>query len=601
MRELIQKIIGRWGGSRFSALNQAPPLLRQAQIVTKQTDVPAHLDFKRDHRDLPKYDRVISAAHKDKQIPLILPIDTQESVCVLLEGMHSAHILISVNLWGTDSGRRLIKSIRDQLAETNFKISVIWASSALVEDVAKTRHIANRSDSEAEKKKWLNDDNRKYFFGILSDAVAQDATDVHIELKEDHALVRFTIDQELWPWNNGTGGIISKSLGEALIKFAFYFDGDEGSNSAAVFSNMMPISWTITHRLQDYYDVRLRIESIPKIREHGSDLIYRILRFGASAKTYKLIDMYSPDQYAEIREALLTTSAGGVFIIAGIPNSGKTTSIKAAIEEVPDRERKKFVVNEDPSEYVLDFASHASIQASLNDPERPAKYAEMFGAWLRGNPHVMSGGEVRDNASALSAFGAAEVGTMAFFTVHAASIMLIFNRLTSPRIAMDLHTITSPDMIKILVYQKLIPTLCVECKLPFDEGSAEDRAWLTKETAGLNVDVSKVHWRNSKADCSCCSGRGVKGMTLVAEVYRPSEEFLFHISRNEFLEAKKIWNSLSDGRLDTPNMAGKDIFAHAFYKMLIGQVDPRTVRQFGQFSKLHANAVNQKPNLLKVK
>ncbi len=568
------------------------PLNPLSSAVTRSADLPVHIVPLQKANELPSQE-IISQIEgdEDKHRPnalIVLSREIGNDVCIIRKKEHDAIVLISTILYGTPQGRSVVAKVRDQLSTKNMQMEVSWATPELVREMAHASYITTSSKTnEKEKERYATEPNRKHFLEILRAAVEVEATDVHIELKEDHGLVRFTIDTELWPWDNGRDGVIHKNVAEALMGFAFYFSLDAGSNSDGTYSYSTPINWTITeNNFDDHRSFKLRMQSNPKLPEQGPDLIFRLLPIGKSTKEFKFEMMgYSPDQIEELLEALLT--AGGLCLIVGIPNSGKTTSIKTAIEAVSGRAHKKFVVLEDPAEYVLPFASHASIQAGVNDEDRANKYAEALAGWLRGNPHVISMGEIRDKASAFGTMTAAEIGCMGFATLHANSMMGIFDRLTENFIGLDLNSITDIKKMKIFVYQKLMPVLCKECRIPFSQSPLKSRDHIRKVGDKLKVDVTGVFFRRiGKKDCPVCQGRGVKGMTLVAEVYAPTEEFMHFVKHKDMLNARREWEKFSDGALDSPCMTGKSVLHHGFYKMLIGELDPMNVRELGRFESL---------------
>lgn len=579
----------------FSALKTVSAESRQTALVqtdlTRVSDLPPHIAvLKHAHEII--FESVIShvsgALQKDRRKTFVsIQHEVNNEVCVV-KNEKAATILISTTLYGTPTGKAAISNIRDQLSPHPLTVNVAWCLPDLIREISHSSNLEkNKGDSNEVRKQYDTEPNRKAFAEILRAALKVGASDVHIELKEETGRVRFTIDTELWPWDNGRDGVINKSVAEALIGFSFYFSLDEGSNSNGSYSYSESMNWTITEtNFDDYYSVKLRMQSNAKLPDQGPDLIYRMLPMGRSSKNLKLDEMgYAPDQLNEFYEALLT--AGGLILIAGIPNSGKTTAINAAIHEVPDREHKKFVIAEDPAEYVLDFASHATIQAGINDVDREAKYAAMIAGWLRGNPHVFVTGEIRDSASGIASITATEVGCMTFATVHAASILGIFDRLTEKFIGLDLKSITAEGKIKLLAYQKLMPLLCTECRIPISKMDIETQNNMQAMAKRFGVDTGGVFYRQlGKSDCPRCQGRGVKGMTNVAEVYAPSALFLDHIRNDRLFEAREEWESLSDGRLDTPLMAGKRVLHHGFYKMLNGQLDPHAVRLLGRFDSL---------------
>jgi type II secretory ATPase GspE/PulE/Tfp pilus assembly ATPase PilB-like protein len=604
MLNRLKNFLGLEQGRSFGAPKPQPHAIEHNQseslmaVQTRSIDLPVHIRQHQKQTDLPPIESIISGwddpTTKKKTTALIkISYEYKDSICVVKTKDGNAGLLASTGLWGNPKTKAVFSDIRGQLqsGSNTMILNTYWCLPALTAELAHASFLGASVgyDSTDSKDKYVNEPNRKHFETILSAALAVGATDVHIEIKEEYGYVRFRIDSEMWPWENGKDGEINKEVALALIGFAFYFSLDSGSNSGGTWKENEPINWTITEvDFEKCYTVKLRLQSNPKLVTQGPDLIYRLLKFGKSATTYTMPGMgYSQDQKFEIEESLLTES--GLFITAGVPNSGKTTATKTFLESVPDRERKKFVVAEDPSEFILDFASHATVQAGINDSERAAKYAEVTTSWLRGNPDILYLGEARDKASIAAAMEAAATGSMSFITIHASSILIIFDRLISPRMGVDLFDITTPGILKMLIYQKLMALLCQECSMSIDVAPTELSAPIRKIGDRLNVDVDQVRFRTiGNKDCPCCNGRGIKGMTLAAEVYAPSEKFLLCMRARDTAGAIREWESLSDGKIDSPNMQGKRILHHAFYKMLQGQVDPGTVRKFGRFETLLA-------------
>ncbi len=125
------------------------------------------------------------------------------------------------------------------------------------------------------------------------------------------------------------------------------------------------------------------------------------------------------------------------------------------------------------------------------------------------------------------------------------------------------------------MYQSLVPKLC-SCAEHADDTIPHITGFIRER---FHIDTSKMRTKR-EGGCEKCGGRGTKGLTVVAEMYQPSRQFLMHMRNNDEYQAERAWRSESDGRFDSPNMRGKTVFEHALYKAHLGIIDPRQVETF---------------------
>lgn len=175
-------------------------------------------------------------------------------------------------------------------------------------------------------------------------------------------------------------------------------------------------------------------------------------------------------------------------------------------------------------------------------------------------------------------------------TVHANRVTGIIGRLTNDQIGMSRQVLTAPEMLSLLVYQALVPKVCPHCALGVKEVLAGDSSWdEAKEIVRLlnerfKVDVEKLRFRRPNG-CAQCRHRGTSGLTVVAEMLEPDQDWLRLTRDGKDYEAIDLWQSLSDKRFDSPAMLGKTVFEHCLYKALQGMVDPRRCEEFGSFNR----------------
>ncbi|MGN5477583.1 ATPase, T2SS/T4P/T4SS family [Cupriavidus basilensis] len=280
---------------------------------------------------------------------------------------------------------------------------------------------------------------------------------------------------------------------------------------------------------------------------------------------------YSPDQEGLLFSAMRARK--GAISISGITGSGKSTTAKYFLESVDqlNGHRLNIITVEHPVEYKISGARQEDHPG--NDPDA---WRDVQRRLVREDPDAVFIGEVRCIESGQTAKIMNETGHLTLFTVHADSVLGVFNRLVDPTIGFTLGTLTMPNFWNLIVYQALVPTLCEDCKQPLDE-QLPDLAQFLQDR--FSLDTSPMRVRNEHG-CEKCNHTGVAGVEVVAEMLQPTRAILDKIRKGEIFEAERLWRGAWDGRFDSPNMTGKTVFQHALYKAYLGHIDPRTVETF---------------------
>jgi type II secretory ATPase GspE/PulE/Tfp pilus assembly ATPase PilB-like protein len=422
---------------------------------------------------------------------------------------------------------------------------------------------------------------------------------MHVERVGDVATLRFRIDGALERMRNGADGQVVGDLAKRVLASVYDKLVDDGSNTSSSFNEKAYFSSTVTYELPNK---RLQLRCQVNPSADGFDFIarFRLVRENASVMSYREMG-YTSSQVAQIEEAL--KGRRGLIIIAGIPNSGKTTLVEAMLTHFPNKEKYKFVTLDDPVEFKVPGVTHATIKSIPGNPEESAKfYTQAMESWLRGNPDVISLGEIRNGASGMSAITTARVGCLGIATIHANSQMGIYERLTDPEIGLAIRAITSDEIVALGAYQSLVPLVCQECALSTEQMPLPMQSKVKAIADKFKVDTSKLrfsHGHIGGEPCPVCNGRGTFGMKVVAEMYSPTEEFLKSLRAGDDFGARDIWLAESDGRFDSDDMTGKPVFLHAFKDALDGRIDLRSCERFGSFEKY--KVTNTEPKNLKVR
>jgi type II secretory ATPase GspE/PulE/Tfp pilus assembly ATPase PilB-like protein len=412
-------------------------------------------------------------------------------------------------------------------------------------------------------------------------AVPTGATDLHIEVRGNTAVVRMRVDGRIEALPDGQGGRYSRK--DAIDAVAAGYNSTRKGNNVSQYNAdqfvdcMIDLDLPGTAGQLRYQNVKGRL---------GPKTVIRILRTG-DASGIRFADAgYAPSHLRLLR--LAARAGKGIVLLAGITSSGKSTSLKCFIESMPGLDEKAIYTVEDPIEYEIAGAHQIEVLRDIaNEDETRRRYAEAMRALMRSDPDGVMLGEVRDKLTALFALQIAETGHLAMGTVHAHLVSNIVPRLTNDQIGISRQALTGPNIINLLGYQALVPTLCRRCALS------------TAQALELDPDVGEIdevlrrrfllstaplRWVRP-GGCAACAWRGTRGKTIVAEMLQPDRTWLRHVRHNDDDAALQYFRSTSDRSFDSPDMTGKTVFEHALFKALQGEIDVRNCEEFDGFER----------------
>jgi type IV pilus assembly protein PilB len=319
---------------------------------------------------------------------------------------------------------------------------------------------------------------------IISNAIRERASDIHIEPLEDRMDIRYRIDGILHniisPPRNFQNAIISR------IKILADMD---------IAERRFPQDGRFTIKLE-YREVDLRISTLPT--SFGEKIVVRLLRkgplmldleeLGFDGESVKIFKRYIQRPY-------------GMVLLTGPTGSGKTTTLYAALSHIISSE-KNIVTVEDPVEYQLKGVYQMQANASIG-----LTFAAGLRAILRQDPDIIMVGEVRDKETAEMAVRAALTGHLVFSTLHTNDAVGTIVRLLN----MGIERFLVCSALTMSVAQRLVRRICVDCKEPFEPGS--------DVLAGLglgSLEHDTVFYRGR--GCRKCKGTGYLGRTGIYEI-----------------------------------------------------------------------------------
>ena len=401
------------------------------------------------------------------------------------------------------------------------------------------------------------------FQDLVEWGVRQGATDLHLNILRDAAEseVRYTVaGRYVAPerFRHMPTGLLQDVLAVAWMDI-------QGGNGA-VFDPLQEQQGSLLRRV-DGRVYTLRWASLAADR--GPSVCLRFLSRDAGTGGVTLESLgYRADQIACFERVL--KSEGGALVFAGTVGSGKSTTLATLIRGLPPH--RKIITLEEPVEYRIDRAVQNTIGRDL-DQQAHGRYAAKLRTLKRSAMTDVLLGEIRDAESGLAFMDLAGSGVNVYTTVHAPSARAIVDRLASDFIAVPRDFLLTPGILKLLVYQALLPRLCPDCAVPATP------AELLRQQPGVDIgywsrwfDWIGLAWDFDPAllrlrdphGCGRCRQAalpelfGYDGRTVAAECLEPGVPCA----------------DTGDGHVPDPQSSA---MAHAMEKARAGLVDPRDV------------------------
>lgn len=317
---------------------------------------------------------------------------------------------------------------------------------------------------------------------VLSRAVAQRASDVHIEPTGDVLRVRTRVDgvmRVLLELPARTGGAFASRI-KIMAELDIAVKRRPQDGRAAV---------TVEDR-----ELALRVSTLPS--QGGEKIVIRVLESGAPVQRLDAIGM-EPELLS--RFGRLLGRSHGVILVTGPTGSGKTTTLYGALAGL-DREQHNIVTLEDPVEYRLPGLTQVQVhrRAGLG-------FASALRSVLRQDPDVIMVGELRDRETVETAMAAALTGHLVLSTVHTND---------APTAATRLAEMGAPQYLVAagligIVAQRLARRLCEHCRI---ERLADPREL---DAVGLPPRPITLY---EPGGCTRCDGTGYRGRVGLFEL-----------------------------------------------------------------------------------
>ncbi len=325
---------------------------------------------------------------------------------------------------------------------------------------------------------------------IISEAVKDGASDIHINPEEKMVRVRYRIDGILREASclpkNLQAAVISRIKIMSEMNIAIKRSPQDGRFRLKVEGNQ----------------IDMRVSSFPSV--HGENIVMRILDPNSVLIGLEDIGFY-PENLATINEII--RKPHGIMLVTGPTGSGKTTTLYSALSSINSID-KNIITLEDPVEYQLEIIRQAQINAKAG-----LTFASGLRSILRQDPDIVMVGEIRDKETAEIAIQAAMTGHLVFSTLHTNDAPGALTRLVDMGIEPFL---ISSSVIGILA-QRLVRKICPSCKEAYQPTEK-----MLRELGIQDLSGKKMFYRGK--GCKNCKNRGYKGRLGIFELLVVNEK-----------------------------------------------------------------------------
>ncbi len=343
----------------------------------------------------------------------------------------------------------------------------------LMEDIGNESNLFSLADELPQTEDLLESEDDapiiKLINAMLSEAIKEGASDIHIETFEKELLVRFRIDgvlrEVIRPNRKLSSLLVSRIKVMAQLDIAEKRVPQDGR-----------ISLLIAGRAVD-----VRVSTMPS--NHGERVVLRLLDKNNARLNLEQLGMTEANRaiFAE-----LIKKPHGIILVTGPTGSGKSTTLYAGLTDINSKDRNILTV-EDPIEYAIEGIGQMQV-----NPRVDMTFARGLRAILRQDPDVVMVGEIRDVETAQIAVQASLTGHLVLSTLHTNTAAGAITRLED----MGVEPFLLSSSLLAVLSQRLVRTLCEECKQPVADDSQECRA----------------------VGCDTCNHTGYRGRTGIHEL-----------------------------------------------------------------------------------
>lgn len=505
----------------------------------------------------------LSPEDVDRNAFELIDKDLREKNCMLAVRMEGDVLVVAMcepaNVFAVEDVRRQIERELKVLVCPESDLEVICEAMSQPEQNCDLADIINdMTDVEViqEQDQAIEDIERmagespviKYVNYLISNAIREGASDIHIEPKEKVTRIRYRIDGVLFDVQKAPVRMHSALV--SRIKIMSNLDISE---------RRLPqdgkVSVMVGGRAVD-----LRISTLPT--NHGEKTVIRVLDSRSILLDFDQLGMSTAVTQALAEQVSLPH---GIFLVTGPTGSGKSTTLYSALRQM-DGHHMNISTVEDPVEYELDFCN----QVQVND-KVGLTFAAALRSLLRQDPDIIMIGEIRDHETASIAVQAALTGHLVLSTLHTNDAASSVTRLVN--IGVDPYLIAAS--LNAVLAQRLVRRICTTCKEPYE---VPDHMYQSIERFGIQRE-ELYHG----VGCEVCHGSGFSGRVGIYELLTISDRFRDIINED---------TSVANMRRAFRESGASSLFDDGVRKVRMGETTMEEVLRVTEVGDLSAEAAS---------
>lgn len=341
------------------------------------------------------------------------------------------------------------------------------------------------ADDEIEESGITDDDSPvvRIVNQIIENAVAQRASDIHIDPQETEVKVRYRVDGVL-----RTERTLPKSM-QSVITARIKIMGNLN-----ITESRLPQDGRIKMNV-NFRPVDIRLSTLPSV--YGEKIVMRILDLSTAISDLNNIGFTNDNLNLFIE---MIEKPNGIVLITGPTGSGKSSTLYAALNRL-NSEEVNIITIEDPVEYQLEGINQVQVNEDIG-----MTFASGLRSILRQDPDIVMIGEIRDFETAQIAIRASLTGHLVLSTLHTNSAVAAVTRL----IDMGIEPFLISSSLTGVVAQRLVRKVCRDCVETVEATPREKEIFATH---GLTIDTVK-----RGKGCLSCGNTGYRGRIAIHEV-----------------------------------------------------------------------------------
>ncbi|MSU25539.1 MAG: response regulator [Opitutus sp.] len=338
----------------------------------------------------------------------------------------------------------------------------------------------------------------RFVTDVISQAITDQATDIHFEPQEGQLRIRYRVD----------GLLVPVPVPENLLRFQ-----DAIISRLKIMARMnisekrLPQDGRINFKAGGIV-LDIRVSTVPTI--YAESISLRLLNQKKEAYNMDRLGMNAEEQSQIVN---ILDYPHGIILVTGPTGSGKSTTLNAFLRKINSTDLRIITI-EDPIEYEVPGVNQMQVR-----PEIGLTFADALRHVLRQDPDVIMVGEIRDKDTAEIAIRASLTGHLVFSTLHTNDAPGAITRLVD----MGIEPFLVASAIELVIAQRLVRRLCPDCT----KVAPITKIKLLENLAILGCDPAEaelITQLKSPVGCDRCRGTGYRGRVGIFEIFRLNDE-----------------------------------------------------------------------------